>query len=98
MVNPAENNERTTYMKTSEKLRRKIKQELPEITIIDDVKFYGRRASDDGVAFTWLALAGAMKPIIYSYDTMAACLEKPLSCRYTEELGSSPEGWLVGID
>lgn len=86
-------------MKTSERLRRKIKKECPQIEYIDDVTFYRVYGLSDGVKFSWYATDNAnhRNPQLYSYDTMAECLKKPISAIYTYEYCSSPEGWLIGV-
>lgn len=85
-------------MKTSERLRRKIKKECPQIEYIDDVTFYRGYGQADGVKFSWYAIDNVNhNPELYSYDTMAECLKEPISAIYTYEYCSSPEGWLIGV-
>lgn len=86
-------------MKTSERLRRKIKRELPQIEYIDDVTFHRCYGLGDGVGFSWVAYDDVNKrPFLYSYDTMKDCLNNPISAIYTHEYVSSPEGWMIGVD
>lgn len=85
-------------MKTSERLRRKIKRELPQIEYIDDVTFYRGYGQPDGVKFSWFATDNVnQNPNLYSYDTMTDCLNHPISAIYTSGYGHSPEGWMIGF-
>ena len=84
-------------MKTSERLRRKIKRECPQIDYIDEVVFYREHGISDGVRFSWLATA-TNRPEIYSYDTMTDCLNKPIEAIYVSGGTNAPEGWLVGVN
>ena len=85
-------------MRTSERLRRKIKRELPQIEYIDDVTFYRGYGVADGVKFSWFAYDNVSnRPFLYSYDTMTDCLKHPISAIYTHEYLCSPEGWMIGV-
>lgn len=89
-------------MKTSERLRRKIKRELPQIKYVDEMVFTRVYGVPDGVKFTWSAevppcTCQGAEPI-YSYDTMTECLKKPLVAFYNDGSTNAPEGWLVGVD
>lgn len=87
-------------MKTSERLRRKIKQNFPQIDYIDNLTFYRVNGMSDGVKFSWCATddhTASRNPMLYSYDTMTECLKNPIAAIYTYEIGHSPEGWLIGI-
>ena len=54
-------------MKTSERLRRKIKKECPQIEYIDDVTFYRGYGQADGVKFSWYAIDNVnQNPELYS--------------------------------
>lgn len=84
-------------MKISERLRKKIKQNLPQIDYIDNVTFYRGYGVPDGVKFSWFAIDNVShKPILYSYDTMKDCLNHPISAIYTDGVGYTPEGWMIG--
>lgn len=88
-------------MKTSERLRRKIKREFPQIKHIDEMVFRRVNGISDGVKFTWTAeLEGQRYPdasMIYSYDTMTDCLKKPLGVIYDNGAGNGTEGWHIGV-
>ena len=87
-------------MKTSERLRRKIKQNFPQIDYIDKLTFYRVNGVADGVKFSWCATddrIASRNPMLYSYDSMTECLKKPIAAIYTHEIGHSPEGWLIGV-
>lgn len=87
-------------MKTSERLRRKIKQNFPQIDYIDNLTFYRGYGVPDGVKFSWYATddrTASRNPMLYSYDTMTNCLKKPIAAIYTHEIVSSTEGWLIGV-
>lgn len=85
-------------MRTSERLRRKIKKEFPHISYIDNVTFYRGYGLPDGVKFSWFATDNVNhNPELYSYDTMTDCLKHPISAVYTYEKGHSPEGWMIGV-
>lgn len=84
-------------MKTSERLRRKIKRECPQIDYIDEVVFRREYGISDGVRFSWVATA-ENRPEIYSYDTMTDCLNKPIEAVYVSGGTPAPEGWLVGVN
>ena len=83
-------------MKTSERLRRKIKRECPQIDYIDDVVFYRGYGIADGVRFSWFAIA-PHRPEIYSYDSMTTCLSKPIDAAYISGVKHSAEGWMIGV-
>lgn len=85
-------------MKISERLRKKIKQNLPQIDYIDDVTFYRGYGVPDGVKFSWFAIDTHANPMLYSYDTMTECLKKPIAAVYTYGMGHSPEGWMIGYN
>ena len=89
-------------MKTSERLRRKIKREFPQIKYIDEMVFKRADGISDGVKFTWTAeLEGQIYPdasMIYSYDTMTDCLRNPLVALYDNGAGNGHEGWLIGVN
>ena len=89
-------------MKTSERLRRKIKREFPQIKYIDEMVFKRADGISDGVKFTWTAeLEGQIysdASMIYSYDTMTDCLRNPLAALYDNGAGNGHEGWLIGVD
>lgn len=86
-------------MKTSERLRRKIKKEFPHISYIDNVTFYRGYGLPDGVKFSWFAEdKGNQNPMLYSYDTMTDCLNQSISAVYTDGVGHTPEGWMIGVD
>lgn len=87
-------------MKTSERLRKKIKQNFPQIDYIDNVTFYRVYGVPDGVKFSWYAIDHTHRanPMLYSYDTMTNCLKKPIAAIYTYEIVSSTEGWLIGYN
>jgi len=63
-------------MKISERLRKKIKQNFPQIDYIDNVTFYRGYGVPDGVKFSWFAIDHThdANPMLYSYDTMTDCL------------------------
>lgn len=84
-------------MKTSERLRRKIKRECPQIDYIDEVMFHREYGISDGVRFSWCATA-TNHPEIYSYDTMTDCLNNPIDAIYVLGGTPAPEGWLVGVN
>ena len=84
-------------MKTSERLRKKIKQECPQIAYVNNVTFYRVYGLPDGAKFAWVATDN-INPMLYSYDTMTDCLRQPISAAYTHSIGYVPEGWMVGID
>lgn len=85
-------------MKTSERLRRKIKKEFPHIPYIDNVTFYRVYGQPDGVKFSWIAKDKVNRnPMLYSYDTMTDCLNQAISAVYTYERSHTPEGWMIGI-
>lgn len=83
-------------MKTSERLRRKIKRECPQIDYIDEVVFYRTHSISDGVGFLWCAIA-TNRPEIYSYDSMTTCLSKPIYAEYVDDETPAPQGWIVGV-
>lgn len=83
-------------MKTSERLRRKIKRECPQIDYIDEVVFYRGYGISDGVRFSWFAIA-PHRPEIYSYDSMTTCLSKSIDAAYTWGGIYRTEGWMVGV-
>lgn len=87
-------------MKISERLRRKIKQNFPQIDYIDKLTFYRVYGVPDGVKFSWYAIdhASRKNAMLYSYDTMSECLKKPIAAVYTYEMGRAPEGWMIGIE
>ena len=86
-------------MKPSERLRRKIKRDFPQIEYIDDVTFHRGYGLSDGVKFSWFATDDVNRnPELYSYDTMTDCLNHPISAVYTYEKGHSPEGWMIGVN
>ena len=87
-------------MKTSERLRKKIKQNFPQIDYIDKLTFYRVNGVPDGVKFSWYAIdhAPSNNAMLYSYDTMTECLKKPIAAIYTYEIGHAPEGWLIGCN
>lgn len=88
-------------MKISERLRKKIKRELPQIEYIDDVTFYRGYGVADGVKFSWCATddrTASRNPMLYSYDTMTECLKNPIAAVYTDGSGNSLEGWLIGYN
>lgn len=87
-------------MKTSERLRRKIKQNFPQIDYIDNLTFYRINGVPDGVKFSWYAsdnFTASRKPMLYSYDSMTECMRNPIDAIYTDGSGNSPKGWLIGI-
>ena len=87
-------------MKTSERLRRKFKQNFPQIDYIDNLTFYRINGVPDGVKFSWRATddrTASRNPMLYSYDSMTECLKNPIAAIYTDGSGQSPEGWLIGI-
>lgn len=88
-------------MKTSERLRRKIKQNFPQIDYIDNLTFYRVNGVSDGVKFSWYAtdnFTASRNPMLYSYDSMTECLKNPIAAIYTDGSGNSPKGWLIGLD
>lgn len=87
-------------MKTSERLRKKIKQNFPQIDYIDKLTFYRVNGVPDGVKFSWYAIdhAPSNNAMLYSYNTMTECLKNPIAAIYTYEIGHSPEGWLIGCN
>lgn len=87
-------------MNTSERLRKKIKQNLPQIDYIDNVTFYRGYGVPDGVKFSWVAIdhAPSNNAMLYSYDTMTECLKNPIVAVYTYGIGNSPEGWMIGYE
>lgn len=87
-------------MKTSERLRKKIKQNFPQIDYIDNVTFYRSYGLADCVKFSWVAIdhTHLANPMLYSYDTMTECLKNPIVADYTYGIGNSPEGWMIGYE
>ena len=89
-------------MKTSERLRRKIKREFPQIKYVDEMVFTRVDGYPDGARFKWVAKVPSFtyrdaEPI-YSYDTMTECLKEPLGAIYNNGSTNAPEGWLVGVN
>lgn len=86
-------------MITSERLRKKIKQNFPQIDYIDKLTFYRVNGVPDGVKFSWYAIdhAPSNNAMLYSYDTMTECLKNPIAAIYTYEIGHAP-GWLIGCN
>mgnify|MGYP007110400706 CR=1 FL=1 len=89
-------------MKTSERLRRKIKREFSQIKYVDEMVFTRVNGYPDGARFTWFAEVPPFtypdaEPI-YSYDTMTECLKEPLGAIYNDGSTNAPEGWLVGVN
>ncbi|HEZ5741081.1 TPA: hypothetical protein WI034_001490 [Neisseria meningitidis] len=87
-------------MKLSERLRKKLKQNFPQIDYIDNLTFYRGYGVPDGVKFSWYAIDHTQrgKPMLYSYDTMTDCLKEPIAAVYTDGIGHTPKGWMVGIE
>lgn len=87
-------------MKISERLRKKIKQNFPQIDYIDNLTFYRGYGLSDGVKFSWYAIdhTSSLNPMLYSYNTMAECLKNPIAAVHTYGIGHTPEGWLIGIE
>ena len=87
-------------MKTSERLRRKIKQNFPQIDYIDKLTFYMVNGVADGVKFSWCATddrTASRNPMLYSYDSMTECMKNPIAAIYTDGSGNSLKGWLIGV-
>ena len=87
-------------MKISERLRKKIKQNFPQIDYIDNLTFYRGYGLSDDVKFSWYAIdhAPSNNAMLYSYNTMTECLKNPIAAVYTYGIGHSPEGWMIGIE
>lgn len=86
-------------MKISERLRKKIKLNFPQIDYIDNLTFYRGYEVPDGVKFSWYAIdPHHANPMLYSYETMTECLKKPIAAVYTDGIGRLPEGWMIGYN
>ena len=86
-------------MKTSERLRKKLKKNFPQIDYIDNLTFYRVYGVPDGVKFSWYAVDHNPNgnPILYSYDSMTECLKNPITADYIN-IGNAPEGWMIGCN
>lgn len=85
-------------MKTSERLRRKIKREFPQIKYVDEMVFTRVDGYPDGARFKWVAKVPSFTYRDAEPDTMTECLKKPLVAFYNNGSTNAPEGWLVGVD
>lgn len=79
-----------------EQLLAKIIKEFPEIPINKNTKIYRIYSNNDGAAFKWES--NGEGAYIFSYDSMAKCLNNKLSAIYCSGSGNGPAGWMVGID
>nr|DAI43053.1 MAG TPA: hypothetical protein [Caudoviricetes sp.] len=84
-------------MKPSERLRRKIKQQCPQIDYIDNVVFHRAhgRVIDGGCSWFAQDPTNLRNPEIFGYETMTECARNPIEIEYCEGQMRSMDGWYV---
>lgn len=86
-------------MKMSERLRRKIKRECPQIDYIDNVVFHRAhgRVIDGGCSWFAQDPTNLHNPEIFGYATMKECVQNPIEIAYWENQQRAMDGWYIDV-